>query len=171
MARPKNEFTNVTSLLPEALGEPGKRTFRVRADSGANSATISLEKEQLLQLAVAVQQLLATMPEDEDASGTPPQDREAPGPTNLEFKVSKLVLGHDGRSGLFMVDAHDEEDEDEETSTVRVWASREQVKDFSEKAIRVCAAGRPLCPLCGRPLDPDGHRCPRVNGTVRPESL
>jgi uncharacterized repeat protein (TIGR03847 family) len=35
---------------------------------------------------------------------------------------------------------------------------------FVERAGRVVAAGRPPCPLCGRPLDPQGHLCPRKNG-------
>ena len=35
---------------------------------------------------------------------------------------------------------------------------------FVERATRVVAAGRPPCPLCGRPLDPQGHLCPRKNG-------
>ncbi|MGH9041277.1 MAG: DUF3090 family protein, partial [Acidimicrobiia bacterium] len=25
-------------------------------------------------------------------------------------------------------------------------------------------AGRPPCPLCGGPLDPEGHVCPKLNG-------
>ena len=28
------------------------------------------------------------------------------------------------------------------------------------------AAGRPPCPLCGLPLDPEGHICPRQNGAT-----
>ncbi|MGH9011673.1 MAG: DUF3090 family protein [Acidimicrobiia bacterium] len=27
--------------------------------------------------------------------------------------------------------------------------------------------GRPPCPLCGGPLDPSGHICPRLNGHAR----
>ena len=29
---------------------------------------------------------------------------------------------------------------------------------------KIVAAGRPPCPLCGLPLDTDGHVCPRQNG-------
>jgi hypothetical protein len=28
--------------------------------------------------------------------------------------------------------------------------------------------GRPPCPLCGYPLDPEGHACPRTNGHRAP---
>jgi uncharacterized repeat protein (TIGR03847 family) len=37
-------------------------------------------------------------------------------------------------------------------------------RSFVERAVRVVASGRPPCPLCGQPLDPTGHLCPRRNG-------
>jgi uncharacterized repeat protein (TIGR03847 family) len=40
-------------------------------------------------------------------------------------------------------------------------------RQFIERARRVVAAGRPACPLCGQPLDPAGHLCPRHNGYHR----
>ena len=167
MARAKNEFTNVTTLSAEALGEPGQRTFRILVDSSSSSAIIWLEKEQLFQLALAIQQLQVTLPEEQGTPGPPPVDREAPALTKLDFKLSKLVLGYEEDRELFIIEAHDSEEEDEESVTIKVWASRELVKEFSEEAVRVCAAGRPLCPLCGGPIDPTGHQCPRVNGHLK----
>ena len=169
MASSKNEFTNVTTLRGEALGEPGKRTFRIVVDSGSSSAVLWLEKEQLFQLALAIQQLLATLRDEQVGSATPPVELEAPGLTRLDFQVSKLVLGHDSSRGLFILDAH--EPDEEEVATVRVWASSEQVTEFAEEAVRVCASGRPLCPLCARPIDPTGHQCPRANGHFRSADL
>ena len=164
MESANHEFTDLTTLRPEAQGEPGKRTFRILVNSGSSSATVWLEKEQLFQLALAIQQLLSTVPEDTETAPGPPLDREAPGLTNLDFKVGKLVLGHEGSIGMFIIDAHDEADEEGDTATLRIWANRDQAKGFSEEAFKVCAAGRPLCPLCGGPIDPTGHVCPRVNG-------
>ena len=68
----------------------------------------------------------------------------------------------------------EDEDEDEEISDddpdgpdlVRVRLTPLRVRAFVERALRVVAAGRPPCPLCGRPLDPGGHICPRKNGYV-----
>ena len=146
MADAKNEFTNVSKLGPEALGEPGKRTFRMLVESDSSSATSWLEKEQLFQLGLAVQQLLSTLPEQQDNESIDLEGREAPGLTSLDFKVGRLVLGHGGGNGYFIIDAHDLEDDEEEDSEalVRVWASRDQVKRFAEEALRLCAAGRPL---------------------------
>ena len=164
MAQAKNEFTNVSALLAESVGEPGKRTFRIVVDSASSSASIWLDKEHLFQLALAIQQMIATLPKDREPEGEPPTDREADALTRLDFKVTKLVLGHDSSRGLFIIDAHDPEDD--ESATVRVWASVDQATDFSREALSVCASGRPLCPLCGRPVDTSGHRCARVNGHV-----
>ncbi len=171
MAEPKLHFTNVTRLSPEAIGEPGKRTFRILVDSGSSKASIWLEKEQLFQLALAIQQLIATLPESEMKPGEPPSDKEAPGLTSLDFRVSKLVLGHDPSKGMFIIEAHDPDDAEKDSATVRVWAKKEQMEGFAENAFRVCAAGRPLCPLCGRSIDREGHQCVRLNGHRPPDEL
>jgi uncharacterized repeat protein (TIGR03847 family) len=51
-----------------------------------------------------------------------------------------------------------------ETSRVRFWATREQMLSLARHGALVCASGRPQCPLCGNPMDPQGHRCPALNG-------
>jgi uncharacterized repeat protein (TIGR03847 family) len=38
---------------------------------------------------------------------------------------------------------------------------------FVQRAERVLGAGRPDCPFCGQPIDPDGHLCVRANGFKR----
>ena len=39
-----------------------------------------------------------------------------------------------------------------------------QARSFAKRALDVVSAGRPPCPLCSLPLDPEGHVCPRQNG-------
>ena len=169
MADAKNEFTNVSSLKPESIGEPGKRTFRIMVSSGSSTAAIWLEKEQLFQLGQAIQQMVANLP-TERAASSPPTQREATPLTRLEFKLAKLVLGHDGPKSLFIIDAHDSDDDE---ATVRVWVDEAQINGFAEEALKLCAAGRPGCPLCARPIDPEGHACARTNGFAKltPEEL
>ena len=74
MAKAKMEFTEVSSLRAEALGEPGQRTFRIVVGSSSESAVIWLEKGQLFQLALAINQMTAALPitSEEDQ----PQDAE-----------------------------------------------------------------------------------------------
>ncbi|MBM3948268.1 MAG: DUF3090 family protein [SAR202 cluster bacterium] len=167
MPDPKYEFTAVSRLDAEAIGQPGKRTFRILVDSGSSTAVIWLEKDQLFQLALAVHQLAATTEESEDSQpGEPPTENEAPPRTRLEFKAGRIVLRHDGARSLFLVDAHEEEEAENETAPalIRFWSPRALMEVFAEEALKVCAAGRPLCPLCGGPIDPEGHKCPRTNG-------
>ena len=55
----------------------------------------------------------------------------------------------------------------DETPDLRLWVNKQQADSFADQAMHVCAAGRPLCNLCGAPVDPPeegGHRCPRRNG-------
>ena len=164
MAKPELEFTNLTGLRAEAIGEPGQRTFRILAESGSSSAIIWLEKEQLFQLALAINQLLATQPESPAGTDIPTRPETQPPPTNVEFKAGHLVLGHDGKSGRFMIDAHEAESSESAPHDIRFWSERSQAGAFAEEALRACASGRPLCPLCGSPIDSSGHRCPRSNG-------
>jgi uncharacterized repeat protein (TIGR03847 family) len=41
--------------------------------------------------------------------------------------------------------------------------TRDQIEAFVDAARDLVAAGRPTCRLCGGPIDPEGHACPRWN--------
>ena len=71
MPSAKNEFTSVSRLRAEAFGEPGNRTFRIQVDSSSSTASIWIEKEQLFQLALAIQQMMATLTEERTPTGGP----------------------------------------------------------------------------------------------------
>ena len=162
MPPPRNELSNLSQLRLEALGEPGQRTFRVMADGEAGSAVVWLEKEQLFQLSLGIQQLMAATAEREPTLPAPGAGSVTRIP--LEFKAGKMSVGHDPRRQMFIIEAHDVEEEDEETASLRLWATRGQASTFAEEGLRVCAAGRPLCPLCAAPMDTGGHVCPKMNG-------
>jgi uncharacterized repeat protein (TIGR03847 family) len=57
-----------------------------------------------------------------------------------------------------------DEDADDGPDTLRVKLTVETARAFVNRALEVVAAGRLPCPLCGQPLDPQGHICPRRNG-------
>jgi len=46
--------------------------------------------------------------------------------------------------------------------------SADDARDFVARAEALVAAGRPPCPFCLQPLEPEGHICPRANGYRRP---
>ena len=156
------EFRTITSLSVEAIGKPGERTFRILVRDAQGSATIWLEKDQLLQLALAVDQMITSLP-DIKTTQMDSQEKET-GSVQLEFKAGRLILGHDDSSGRFVIDAHDIDAGEKEPATVRLWNDPSQAKKFADEAMDVCAAGRPLCSLCGDPIDKNGHICLRTNG-------
>ncbi len=53
-----------------------------------------------------------------------------------------------------------------EPAVARFRITRVQAMAFVERARALVRAGRPLCPMCSQPKDPDGHVCPRSNGHV-----
>jgi len=166
MADSSYELGLVDAVKAEALGVPGHRRFRVLVDGPGGNACLWLEKDQLFRLSIAIQQLLSTLPSEEAPesstvlSSMPSAHREA----SIELEVGNLSLGHDPGRGIFLIEAHNREDEPGGQVRLVFLASRTQMEDFAEEAQEVCAAGRPLCPVCNGPIDPEGHVCPRSNG-------
>ena len=52
-------------------------------------------------------------------------------------------------------------------SVLRVTLAGGAARSFTRRALALVAAGRPPCPFCLEPLDPQGHVCPRANGYRR----
>jgi uncharacterized repeat protein (TIGR03847 family) len=107
-----------------------------------------------------------------------PSDNEPlDSPVDEEFRVGTLGLAFDVDTSTVVIEAiaageseEDEEPTDEDNSELdrlRVRLTPAATRQFIERARRVVAAGRPPCPLCGQPLDPKGHLCPRHNGYHR----
>ena len=166
MADAKYDFGLVDAVKAEALGKPGQRRFRLILEGSGGSASLWLEKNQLFQLSVGIQQMLASLSLQESSEGHP---QLGPGPlgqknTSMEFNVGNLSLGHDPEKDLFLIEAHNIEDDQEEEALLRFWTSRPQLEGLANEAQTVCAAGRPLCPLCSAPMGPEAHICPRSNG-------
>jgi uncharacterized repeat protein (TIGR03847 family) len=57
------------------------------------------------------------------------------------------------------------EPEDEgEGYLARLYFTAAQARAMATRGSAAVESGRPPCPLCGGPLDPSGHVCPRLNG-------
>ena len=115
----------------------------------------------------------------ESAIAMTPADDTAPldEPLNEAFRAGSLTLGWDGDHDRILVEARaqtedceeidpDEDDDEDEDGPdlLRVRMTADAARSFVARAARIVAAGRPPCPLCGAPLDPQGHICPRRNG-------
>ena len=60
------------------------------------------------------------------------------------------------------------EDVSASAETLSVTLRPEQARDFTARARALVHAGRPACPFCAQPINPEGHICPRANGYRRP---
>jgi uncharacterized repeat protein (TIGR03847 family) len=161
-----HNFGQVVNISASAIGSAGQRQFRLIMHSSVGSVIMWLEKEQLYQLAIAVQRLLSSTQLDElqetsESKGDIGADSDQ---VHIEFKVGRLALGHDQGVKRFVLAAHDIESDEDSQPKARCVMTRTQAGDLSEEALAVCAAGRPKCPLCGAPMGPDAHVCPRSNG-------
>jgi uncharacterized repeat protein (TIGR03847 family) len=178
-------FERPSRFVAGTVGVPGGRTFFLQAADGARVVSVSLEKQQVAVLADRLEQLLdevvartgTALPAIESDSAALQQ------PVDEEFRVSAMGLAWDGDSGLVVIEAlapaEDAEvaeqtlleDVEEGPDALRVRIEPGRARAFIERARRVIAAGRPPCPLCGLPLDPAGHVCPRQNGYHRGTTL
>ncbi|MFP5335230.1 MAG: DUF3090 domain-containing protein [Actinomycetes bacterium] len=113
-------------------------------------------------------------------------------PVEEEFRVGTMSLAWEGEREVVVIECFEVGDEPEtddlaeleelaqqleaelaagddtdSRSVLRVAISGAAARAFAKRALALVAAGRPPCPFCAGPLDPDGHVCPRSNGYRR----
>ncbi|MBN1137092.1 MAG: DUF3090 domain-containing protein [Anaerolineae bacterium] len=164
------DLNPVDYLIPGAVGEPGKRVFYLQARKGHRLITVVCEKEHVVALAVAAQRLLlALVDADADAVTEPDPATMSMAleyPLEPLFRVGQINLGYDEISKRLVIIVYESLEEGDEStpSAVRFWVTPAQVRALSVRGQQVVAAGRPTCAMCGQPIDPEGHFCPRKNG-------
>ncbi len=174
------------------VGPPGQRTFFLQARAGSRVVSVALEKQQVQALAERVDELLDEVMSSTDSAAVVPamapvglEDSEPlEQPIEEEFRAGTMTLSwdpHDERvvievfpyteAAVISPDQLDEEDfeepEPDEVFLVRITAGA--ARAFVKRSEQVLGAGRPDCPFCGGPVDPDGHLCVRANGFRRRE--
>ena len=176
-------FDPPDQFVAGAVGQPGNRTFYLQARKRQAVVSVALEKAQVAALA---ERLLALVRElrRQGVQGLPgsaaasEESRSLEEPIRELFRVGTMTLGWDGDDQVVVVEARaqqpDEDEEPEEIADddpngpdlIRVRMPLATAEAFAERALEVVAAGRPPCPVCGLPLDPQGHLCPRRDGYV-----
>jgi uncharacterized repeat protein (TIGR03847 family) len=161
-----------------AVGPPGQRVFYVQAREAGSLITLKAEKEHVGGLAEYLEGLLAKSPV---ASGELPRDLGLLEPIAPAWAIGAVGVGYDEAADRVLVvanelveqDESEEREEEEEESaeerapqgaTARFRITRAQAARFAERARALMKAGRPTCQVCGGPIDPGGHLCPRRNG-------
>ncbi len=173
------------------VGEPGARTFFLQARDGARLISVALEKQQVAALSKRIDELLDEVMSDARTvtviPAVAPVGLADEDPLDLpiaeEFRAGTMTLSWDPQAervvievfpvgeelvGLADADAEEvvpDEADPSEVFVVRIDAAH--ARAFVQRAQRVLGAGRPDCPFCGQPVDPDGHLCVRANGFKR----
>ena len=183
-----HQFDPPERFVAGTVGEPGARTFFLQARAGSRVTSVALEKQQVAALAERIDELL-----DEVMAGTTESVVPAVAPLGLddsdpleqpieeEFRAGTMTLSWDPNDERVVievfpfteaavitpdqVDEDFEEPEPEEVFLVRITAAT--ARSFVKRSEQVLEAGRPSCPFCGNPIDPDGHLCVRANGFRR----
>jgi uncharacterized repeat protein (TIGR03847 family) len=174
MAEAQFDFGVVNAIDAESIGTPGKRTFRVRVMRGDEAASLWVEKQQLAALGEAIPRLLEQLTTPDQHGHVDPRPISYfPDEPAVEFKVGRLGLGYAAQEDHLVLVAHDleseaegeeEEESDSELPTFSCRFTREQARALSTSCANAVAGGRPICVLCHRPIDPEGHMCPSANG-------
>ena len=165
------DFDEVDAFTVAAPGPPGQRTFLLQVRRGTTRITIKCEKQQASAIAEYLRKVLSDAPDPTDR----PLDAvmQLVEPAEPAFVLGPVGLGYDRERDrvvlqleeIVLTDDDGEVDPEDEADrgTVRLFLTRSQAAAFCEQADDVVAAGRPSCIFCGLPIDPDGHRCPRMN--------
>ncbi len=175
------------------VGQPGERAFFLQAREGNRITSVACEKQQVSVLAEHLDRVLdEVVRRSTGATDVPPSSTRArdtdplDAPITEEFRVGTMTIAWDPSIDrvvieLFSnvdVDVEEADDDDaaaveesdeinaDEVFVVKITAA--YARDFVARANALVSAGRPPCPFCLQPLDPQGHICPRANGYRRP---
>jgi uncharacterized repeat protein (TIGR03847 family) len=174
---PSFEVDSPDHFTAGAVGPPGQRVFYLQSRDGNRLITLKVEKEHVRALAEYVGGLLARV---KGAPGAARGGAELIEPLEVAWDVGSLAVGYDESHDRVVVEASEliepEETEEEggsapgpepDPAMARFRISRAQAAAFVERANELMKGGRPTCPVCSRPMDPEGHVCPRANGHVK----
>ena len=174
-----HSFTDPERFVAGTVGPPGQRVFFLQAHDGKRTTSAAVEKEQVRILAERLDGMLdlllrrgvtdAPIPVVPDPSDKDTEPLSAP--VEEDFRVSVLRIAWDAEAERVLIEAASEPaDDDEEELSGEILSVRitgRAARAFVARAESVVAAGRPPCPFCTLPLDPEGHICPRSNGYRR----
>jgi uncharacterized repeat protein (TIGR03847 family) len=166
------ELNPVSHITTGYIGQPGQRVFYLQAASGGETVTLIIEKVQVEALAQSIVQLLDELHQkfsnlSRAESGYRAERMALQVPLDPAFRVGQLGLGYDPDRDLIVLVAQEvttEERGPDEAGVARLFATRAQMLALSEHGQAVVRQGRPICGLCGQPIDAEGHFCPRSNG-------
>ncbi|HUP85652.1 MAG TPA: DUF3090 family protein [Acidimicrobiales bacterium] len=170
---PSFDLPSVDALTFGTVGEPGKRVFFVQAWAATTVVTLKAEKQQVAGLAAAMQELLVDLPSESSPTAAPglrtPIEQDwvigAIGLSTFDEATQRVTILFE--EAVRPADDAGEDAEPVAGATARIGVTIAQMVALVARGVELVAGGRPNCPLCGNPMDPDGHSCPKTNGHLK----
>ena len=164
-------FNSVDRFVAGTVGQPGERAFFIQARKGARLTTVSLEKAQLSALTQRLEIVLNDLRKADFSlriTALPIDDGPLEVPIESEFEIGAISLSWDQSATTMNIELFELTTEDSEAeASLRVQLDISMCDAFIKRSKSLIHAGRPSCPLCGLPIDPQAHLCPRANGYRR----
>ncbi|MEV8146240.1 DUF3090 domain-containing protein [Specibacter sp. NPDC078709] len=178
-----HDFSWPDRVVIGTLGIPGARTFYLQVRSGKQIVSVAMEKQQSALLAEKIEEALDQLITVKGnpfsvPTGTPIElvDNDPLEAVQEQFRTGAMTLGWDPTTAQIIVEAHPlteddfdadaddndgllHEDEADEPEMLRVRMPVGTARAFAKRTREIVGAGRPACPLCGYPMDADGHIC------------
>jgi uncharacterized repeat protein (TIGR03847 family) len=171
-------------LGAEAIGRPGQRRFRLFVRTRTSSAILWSEKEQLLDLSLAIDRMLAQVSEgrilriEAQAGGVTPDSGDLPDDFPLapeyDLQLGQVRLSFDEQRELFVLIAlpfeigEDASGEPQvillSNQALSLLFTLDQAQRLTSRITFLLKSGRPVCPLCQAPLGDGPHACVKQNG-------
>ena len=184
-----HEFAWPDRVVVGTVGVPGSRTFYMQVRSGKQTVSVALEKQQSQLLAEKISEILDQLMNLTGNPFSVPavtpielvDNDPLEQPVDEQFRTGAMSLGWDPTTAQIVIEAYplevdpdesgddepadtdtDDDDDDEAREPSQLLVVRMPVgtaQAFAKRTHEVVGAGRPLCVLCGAPIDPDGHVC------------
>ena len=149
-------FDNPDKVMVGVRGEVGSRLFLLQARQGRRLVIVKCEKLQLSALAQWLAQVIADLGRPDHL----PDDFALEPEYEVDFDAGDIAVALNEEGETIDVTFESVDDDD----VLELTLSKEWASGLAIAIARLVEAGRPLCPLCGGPLDAKGHDCPRTNG-------
>lgn len=174
-----HEFAWPDRVVVGTIGLPGARTFYLQVRAGTQLVSVALEKEQSALLAEKIDEILDQLITVEGnpfsvPTSTPIElvDNDQLEDVREQFRAGAMSLGWDPTTAQVVIEAYPIIDVDADDNDASLDAEDADVPEmllvrmpvgtaraFSKRTREIVGAGRPTCPLCGYPIDADGHIC------------
>jgi uncharacterized repeat protein (TIGR03847 family) len=174
MPRFEIDLDPLQHVTSDAIGQPGARVFYIQGWRATDPApvTIIIEKVQLASLVLGVDQMLEELAKQKPGLAVPateydPEKMRISPPVDPLFRAGEMGMGYDAdrdRIVILLREVVMEGADSEEAAEVRFWCTRLQSRQLADWSKEVVNRGRPTCPQCGQPMEPEGHFCPKKNG-------